>query len=327
MTATEIKHIAADVIRLESQSLAACFSTVDDAFVKAVETIAAGKGRVIVTGIGKSGIIGKKIAATLASTGTPSMFLHATEALHGDLGMVTPGDIVLALSYSGQSDELNGILPMLRRRNNVIIGMSSHRQSKLAQMSTIHITLPHVQEACPLHLAPTSSTTAMLGVGDALAVCLMRIKRFAEKDYALFHPGGMLGKMLTCSVADIMQSGDHNPIVPLNVTVKDALLVMTKTRAGAAIIVNDDSTLAGFFTDGDLRRCLQKDDGLLQRNIAEVMTRQPATLPVSMKAVDAAKIFCQKKIDNAPVIDDAGKVAGIVDEGDLLPFVVTGATE
>ncbi|MDR0712902.1 MAG: KpsF/GutQ family sugar-phosphate isomerase [Bacteroidales bacterium] len=323
MTPTEIKNIAVNVLHLESQSLAACISAVDDDFVKAVEAITAGKGRVIITGIGKSGIIGRKIAATLASTGTPSLFVHATEALHGDLGMITPGDIVLAFSYSGQSDELNRILPLLQRRGHVIIGMSSHKQSQLAQMSAIHITLPHLREACPLNLAPTTSTTAMLAVGDALAVCLMKIKRFDAKDYALFHPGGMLGKLLTCSVADIMRSGDRNPIVPLNVTVKDALLVMTKTRSGAAIVVNDDGTLAGFFTDGDLRRYLQKDDALLQRDIAEVMTRQPVALSVDMKAVDAANVICQKKIDNAPVIDNSDKVVGIVDEGDLLPFIIS----
>jgi arabinose-5-phosphate isomerase len=278
---------------------------------------------VVVAGIGKSGIIGRKIAATLASTGTPAIFVHATEALHGDLGMVTEHDVILALSYSGHSDELNKILPMLRQRNITIIGMSGNAQSELAKKSDVHITLPQLHEACPYNLAPTSSTTAILGMGDALAICLMKIKKFERDDFARFHPGGMLGKLLTCNVADIMQSGERNPTVDIGATVKDALLVMTKTKSGATAVVNSDGTLAGFFTDGDLRRNLQKDGELLQKCVADVMTRQPVALTDSMKAVEAATIISQRKIDNAPVVNAAGKVVGIVDEGDLIPFITT----
>ncbi|MDR0815660.1 MAG: KpsF/GutQ family sugar-phosphate isomerase [Bacteroidales bacterium] len=321
MTPSEIKNIALEVIKLESTSLAACNATINDDFVEAANTIAACTGRLVVVGIGKSGIIGRKIAATLASTGTPAMFIHATEALHGDLGMITEHDIVLALSFSGQSDELNKILPMLKHRHITIIGMSGHTQSKLAQIADINIILPPMHEACPYNLAPTSSTTAMLGTGDALALCLMKMKNFEQADYALFHPGGMLGKLLTYSVADIMQSGERNPIISLDATVKDTLLVMTKTKSGAATIINADGSPAGFFTDGDLRRWLQKDHLVLEKNIAEVMTRQPTVLPDSMKAVEAAKIICQKKIDNAPVVNSEGIAVGIVDEGDLLPFL------
>jgi arabinose-5-phosphate isomerase len=321
--ATEVKNIALGVIRMEVQSLSACEAAVNDAFVQAVETIARCHGRVVMVGIGKSGIIGRKIAATLASTGTPAIFVHATEALHGDLGMVTGQDVVFALSYSGHSDELNKILPILHQRNITIIGMSSNAQSDLAKKSLIHITLPQLHEACPYNLAPTSSTTAMLGVGDAMAICLMKIKKFEQKDFALFHPGGMLGKLLTCGVVDIMQSGERNPLVAISATVRDALLVMTKTKSGATSVVNSDGTLAGFFTDGDLRRCLQNDSALLQRCIADVMTRQPVALTDGMKAVEAAKIFGQRKIDNAPVLNAAGKVVGIVDEGDLIPFITT----
>lgn len=321
--AAEVKNIALGVIRTEVQSLAACEAAVNDAFVQAVEVIAQCRGRVVVVGIGKSGIIGRKIAATLASTGTPAIFVHATEALHGDLGMVTEHDVILALSYSGHSDELNKILPMLRQRSITIIGMSSNAQSELAKKSGLHITLPQMHEACPYNLAPTSSTTAMLGVGDALAICLMKIKKFEKEHFAIFHPGGMLGKLLTCSVADIMQRGERNPTAPVGATVKDALLVMTKTKSGATSVVNSDGSLAGFFTDGDLRRNLQKDCNLLQKGVAEVMTRQPVVLTDSMKAVEAAEIISQRKIDNAPVVDANGKVVGIVDEGDLIPFIAT----
>jgi arabinose-5-phosphate isomerase len=321
--AAEVKSIALCVIRTEVQSLSACEAAVNDAFVQAVEAIVRCRGRVVVAGIGKSGAIGRKIAATLASTGTPAMFVHATEALHGDLGMVTEHDVVFALSYSGHSDELNKILPILRQRSITIIGMSSNAQSDLAKKSDVHITLPQMREACPYNLAPTSSTTAMLGVGDALAVCLMKIKKFEQEDFARFHPGGMLGKLLTCNVADIMQSGDRNPTVPMGATVKDALLVMTKTKSGAAAVVNRDGTLAGFFTDGDLRRNLQEDGALLQKGVADVMTRRPVTLTDSMKAVEAAAIISRRKIDNAPVVDAAGIVVGIVDEGDLIPFITT----
>ncbi|MDR3366317.1 MAG: KpsF/GutQ family sugar-phosphate isomerase [Prevotellaceae bacterium] len=321
--AVEVKNIALGVIRTEVQSLTACEAAVNDAFVQAVEAVAKCRGRVVVAGIGKSGIIGRKIAATLASTGTPAIFVHATEALHGDLGMVTEHDLILALSYSGHSDELNKILPILRQRGITIIGMSSNAQSDLAKKSGIHITLPQLHEACPYNLAPTSSTTAMLGVGDALAICLMKIKKFEQEHFALFHPGGMLGKLLTCNVVDIMQSGERNPVVAIDATVKDALLVMTKTKSGAAAVVNSDGTLAGFFTDGDLRRNLQEDSALLQKSIAQVMTTQPVVLTDSMKAVEAAKIISQRRIDNAPVVNAAGKVVGIVDEGDLLPFITT----
>jgi arabinose-5-phosphate isomerase len=274
-------------------------------------------------GIGKSGIIGRKIAATLASTGTPAIFVHATEALHGDLGMVTEHDVIFALSYSGHSDELNKILPTLQQRNITIIGMSSNARSDLAKKCAVHITLPQLHEACPYNLAPTSSTTAMLGVGDALAICLMKIKKFEQEDFALFHPGGMLGKLLTCGVVDIMQSGERNPVVAVDATVKDALLVMTKTKSGATAVVNSDGTLAGFFTDGDLRRHLQNDSALLQKCVADVMTKNPVVFIDSMKAVEAAQIISQRKIDNAPVVNADGKVVGIVDEGDLIPFITT----
>ncbi|MDR1343153.1 MAG: KpsF/GutQ family sugar-phosphate isomerase [Prevotellaceae bacterium] len=321
--ALEVKNAALAAIRTEVQSLAACEAAIDQAFVQAVEVIARCKGRVVVVGIGKSGIIGRKIAATLASTGTPAMFVHATEALHGDLGMVTLHDVIFALSYSGHSEELNKILPMLRQRGVTIIGMSGNAQSELAQKSGVHITLPPMREACPYNLAPTSSTTAMLGVGDALAISLMKIKKFEQNDFAQFHPGGMLGKLLTCGVVDIMQSGDRNPVVDINATVEDALLVMTKTKSGATSVVNSNGTLVGFFTDGDLRRNLQKDEALLQKRVADVMTKNPIALTNSMKAAEAAKIISRRHIDNAPVVDANGKVVGLVDEGNLIPFIPT----
>ncbi|MDR3329227.1 MAG: KpsF/GutQ family sugar-phosphate isomerase [Prevotellaceae bacterium] len=323
MTREEIKSVALEAIRAEAAAVAQSREAVDERFVDAVAAIAACGGHVAVIGLGKSGIIGRKIAATLASTGTPALFVHATEALHGDLGMIASGDVALALSYSGESDELNRILPPLRRRHIPVIGVSSSDKSALATAATTHIALPRLPEACPNNLAPTSSTAAMLAVGDALAVCLMHLRGFGREDYARLHPGGMLGRLLTCSVEDIMQRGERNPTAPLTATVEDALLVMTRTRSGAASIVEADGALAGFFTDGDLRRHLQADPLLLQKNIAEVMTRQPTFLRADMKAAEAADILCRQKVDNAPVVDERGRVVGIVDQGDLLPFLTT----
>ncbi len=322
-TDTSIKKLARHVIDVEYKALALSKQSIDGNFLQAVHAIAKSKGRVVVLGIGKSGLIGRKIAATLASTGTPAFFVHPVEALHGDLGMITPGDIILAISFSGQTEEINRILPALERRKLTIISMTGHQHSKLAIMSDIHITIHIEREACPYNLAPTASTTATLAVGDALALCLMKIKHFEKRDFATFHPGGSLGKLLTQQVKDLMRSGKDNPIVPLTATVKDALFVMTKTGGtGATSIIDKKGKLAGYFTDGDLRRLLQQQGAdVLNKNIAQVMTHNPYHLLDTLPAIEAAKMIHTTRVDNLPVLNKSGKVVGIIDEKDLIEFL------
>lgn len=318
----ELTQQALQVIDIENEALALCRKSIDEQFIKAVDVIAHCKGRVVVLGIGKSGIIGRKISATLASTGTPSFFVHPVEALHGDLGMITPGDVILAISFSGQTEEINKILPSLERRHLTIISMTGHPQSKLALMSDIHLTIHIAREACPYNLAPTASTTATLAVGDALAICLMNVKHFEKRDFAQFHPGGSLGKLLTQHVKDVMRKGNNNPVVPQTATVKDALFVMTQTgAAGACSVVDDDGKLLGYFTDGDLRRILQTGTDVLNKKITEVMTKNPYHIMDTVPAIEAAKMIHKTRVDNLPVLDQTGRVVGIIDEKDLIEFL------
>ena len=314
--------MARHVLEIELEALELSKKSIDDQFLKAVDVIAKTKGRVVVLGIGKSGIIGRKISATLASTGTPSFFVHPVEALHGDLGMIMPGDVILAISFSGQTEEINKILPSLERRKLTIIGMTGNAHSKLALMSDIHITIHIEREACPYNLAPTASTTATLAVGDALALCLMKIKHFEKRDFAVFHPGGSLGKLLTQQVKDLMRKGKNNPTVRETASVKDALFVMTQTgAAGATSVVDNKGHLLGYFTDGDLRRLLQKGADLLNKNITEVMTKNPHHILDTVPTIDAAKVIHATHVDNLPVLDKSGKVVGIIDEKDLIEYL------
>ena len=319
---TAVKRMARRVLEIELEALELSKKSIDDQFLKAVDVIAKTKGRVVVLGIGKSGIIGRKISATLASTGTPSFFVHPVEALHGDLGMIMPGDVILAISFSGQTEEINKILPSLERRKLTIIGMTGNAHSKLALMSDIHLTIHIEREACPYNLAPTASTTATLAVGDALALCLVKIKHFEKRDFAVFHPGGSLGKLLTQQVKDLMRKGKNNPTVRETASVKDALFVMTQTgAAGATSIVDGKGHLLGYFTDGDLRRLLQNGSDLLNKNITEVMTRNPHHILDTLPAIDAAKMIHSTHVDNLPVLDKSGKVVGIIDEKDLIEYL------
>lgn len=319
---TAVKRMARRVLEIELEALELSKKSIDNQFLKAVDVIAKTKGRVVVLGIGKSGIIGRKISATLASTGTPSFFVHPVEALHGDLGMIMPGDVILAISFSGQTEEINKILPSLERRKLTIIGMTGNAHSKLALMSDIHLTIHIEREACPYNLAPTASTTATLAVGDALALCLMKIKHFEKRDFAVFHPGGSLGKLLTQQVKDLMRKGKNNPTVRETASVKDALFVMTQTgAAGATSIVDGKGHLLGYFTDGDLRRLLQNGSDLLNKNITEVMTRNPHHILDTLPAIDAAKMIHSTHVDNLPVLDKSGKVVGIIDEKDLIEYL------
>ena len=319
-TDKDIISIAKKVFEIEEHALKTTGAAFDGNFVKAVRTIAACKGRLVLIGIGKSGHIGRKIAATLASTGTPSFFVHPTEALHGDLGMITKEDLVLALSFSGQTEEISKILLPLKKENVKIISMTGNPKSNLAMMSDLHIHVVVEREACPYNLAPTASTTAMLACGDALAIALMKIKHFEKKDFAMFHPGGSLGKLLTYTVKDIMFT-DKSPIVPLTASVQDTLLVMTKNKSGAASVVDKNGRLKGYFTDGDLRRALQKKQDILKLKITDVMTVSPFAFKPGTPAVEAAKIINDKKIDNAPVTDEKGKVIGFLDKDNLIEFI------
>lgn len=318
----DILTTARNVLNVEHKALELSRKSLDEGFLKAVKACAETKGRVVVLGIGKSGLIGRKISATLASTGTPSFFVHPVEALHGDLGMIMSGDVILAISFSGQTEEINKILPSLARRKLTIISMTGHENSKLALMSDIHVKIYIDREACPYNLAPTASTTATLAVGDALAVCLMKIKHFEKTDFALFHPGGSLGKLLTQQVKDLMRKGKNNPTVPQSATVKDALFIMTQSNAaGATSVVDKKGKLLGYFTDGDLRRELQKDESVIHKKITEVMTRNPYHILDTAPAIDAAKMIHSTHVDNIPVLDKTGKVVGIIDEKDLIEFI------
>src|SRR5690625_1358730 len=265
------------VIRTEAGAVAALEQRIDAAFAAAAELIMACDGRVVVTGMGKSGHIGSKIAATLASTGTPAFFVHPGEASHGDLGMITAQDVVIALSYSGETAEVLTILPLIKRLAIPLIAISGHAHSTLAERADVHIDGSVETEACPLHLAPTSSTTAALVLGDALAIALLEAREFTVEDFARSHPGGALGRRLLLTVADIMHSGDQMPLVPVDASLRVALLEMTSKGLGLTGISDRDGRLVGVFTDGDLRRALDADISISRARIDEHMTTNPIT--------------------------------------------------
>jgi len=309
---------AKKVLKIEARAIKNLISTIDRNFEKAVEIAASCKGRIVVMGMGKSGLVGKKIAATLASTGTPAFFLHPAEGILGDVGMMTEGDLVLALSHSGETEEIEKLLPLIRRMNLKLIAITGKPKSKLAKKSDLVINVKVEKEACPYNLVPTASTTAMLAMGDALAISLLKRKKFKKEDFARLHPGGILGKRLLLKVKDIMRKGKDNPVIHQEKTVREALLVMTKTRLGATSVVDGSGKLVGFFTDGDLRRRLQKDEKILNKKIHTVMTKNPKTITHDILAIEAAKMMQEKKFDNIPVIDGKNYPIGIVDERDLL---------
>ena len=320
MTSQNLKILkdARFVFKIEAEAVAALARRLDENFVRAVEALYSCKGRVVVTGMGKAGIIGQKISATLSSLGTPSVWLHSAEAIHGDLGRVTKNDIVIALSNSGETEETKSLVPILKKIGAGIIAITGNRQSTLAKHSDIILDVSVKKEACPLGLAPTSSTTAMLAMGDALAVCLVDKKGFKEKDFALYHPGGALGRKLLLKVEDIMRKGKSNPIVNEDTIVKDVLYAITEARAGAASVVNKKGKLTGIFTDGDLRRHLEADSNLAERRVKEVMTKNPVSIQPQKLAVEALRILEEKKIDELPVVDKNGRPAGMLDVQDVL---------
>ncbi|MEJ2788934.1 MULTISPECIES: KpsF/GutQ family sugar-phosphate isomerase [unclassified Pseudoxanthomonas] len=307
------------VIEIEARALDALAARIDGTFSAACQAILAGQGRVVCTGMGKSGHVARKIAATLASTGTPAFYVHPGEAGHGDLGMITDADIVLALSYSGESDEVLMLLPVLKRQGNLVIGMTGRPQSTLARESDLHLDVSVPAEACPLDLAPTSSTTASLAMGDALAVALLDARGFTADDFARSHPAGSLGRRLLLHITDVMHAGDDVPRVGADATLSEALMEMSRKRLGMTAVVDADGRLAGLFTDGDLRRTL--DDPAMDvrtARIADVMTRHPRTIGADQLAVEAARLMETHKISGLIVVDDEQRPLGALNIHDLL---------
>jgi len=266
---------AQKTLEIEAEAVTTLQGRIDSAFCEAVKIMAVCEGRVVITGMGKSGLICQKIAATMASTGTPAFFLHPAEGIHGDLGMLMKGDVVLAVSNSGETEEIVKILPVIRRLGLKLITMTGNPSSTLARSGDVSLDISVKQEACPLGLAPTASTTATLAMGDALAVALLKLHDFQAEDFALFHPGGALGKRLLLKVEDLMHSGNDIPMVAMGTSVKEALFEITNKKLGITGIAAADGSLAGVFTDGDLRRCLEEDVTCLEQSIAEVMTTNP----------------------------------------------------
>lgn len=315
-----LKH-AQDVLRMEAEAILELVPRIDANFAAAVEMILQCPGRTVITGMGKSGIIGRKMAATLASTGTPSFYLHPAEGIHGDLGMVTAGDVIIALSNSGETGEVLNILPSLRRIGAKIIAMVGNDASTLAKNADVVLNVGVSKEACPLGLAPTSSTTAALAYGDALALALLQRHHFTASQFAIFHPGGSLGRRLLLTVGDIMHSGEENPVVVGETTVQEALFVITDKGLGAVSVIDANGVMQGVLTDGDIRRGLSKGVDFLQRPVTELMTKQPKTITKDKLAAQALHIMESnhpKPITVLPVIDADNKVIGLLHMTDLV---------
>ncbi len=306
------------VLQLEADGIVRLIDRLDDRFEEMVTVILAATGRVIVSGIGKSGIIARKISATLNSTGTRSLFLHPVEAMHGDLGMVGPDDVVLAMSYSGETHELNLMIPSIRSLGCRVIAMTGHPESTLAKHSDIVIDVGIDKEACPLGLAPTTSTTALLAMGDALAVVLINKKQFKSTDFKRFHPGGALGQRLASRVQDIMMTGDAVPIARVDATMQTAVAKMDSHGLGALIIIDEGQRLTGIFTDGDLRRMVARNDPVFELSLAAVMTPSPLHAFAHTPAYDVLNIMEQHEITVLPIIDSAKRVQGILHLHDIL---------
>lgn len=308
---------AKEVLKIEAQAIQTMMTRLDEQFMKAVLMIEKCKGRVVVTGMGKTGIIGHKISATLSSTGTPSIFLHSAEAVHGDLGQVTRNDIVILISSSGETQETVRLLPLLKKIGCRTIAITGGLKSSLAKHSDFVLNTHVKKEGCPLGLAPMASTTATLAMGDALAACLIERKNFKSENFAFFHPGGSLGRRVLLKVEDIMRKGEHFAQVIPSMKVKDVLLAITKARCGSACVVKGKK-LIGFFTDGDLRRHLEENIAVLDEPISEVMTKGALTINKDCLATEAFDLLMQKKVDELPVVDKKGYLVGLLDVQDLL---------
>lgn len=318
LTRSELCQKGKAVVIAEAEAIYALIAKIDDCFAIACELILNCKGRVIVIGIGKSGHIGKKIAATLASTGTPSYYIHPSEASHGDLGMIMRNDIVLMISNSGETAELLHILPLIKQQNIPIIAMTGNPESTLAQQSSTHLDVSVEKEAGALGLAPTSSTTVALVMGDALAITLLEARGFTSEDFAFFHPGGSLGKKLLLKVSDLMHKGDDIPTVKKTCVISEALIEITQKRLGLTLVVDDDHKLLGIFTDGDLRRSLDDAHPISSTPIETVMTKKSRTITPNLIASKALELMRQQKITALVVLDNFERVVGVLHMHDLL---------
>lgn len=314
----KLRELGLAVISVEAQAISALAEQINDNFVTACKLLFACEGRVVVIGMGKSGHIAGKIAATLASTGTPAFFVHPGEASHGDLGMITRHDVVLALSNSGETEEIVRILPLIKRLGVPLIAMMGNPASTLSNISTVHLNVAVEQEACPLGLAPTSSTTAALVMGDALAVSLLDARGFTRDDFALSHPGGSLGRRLLLRVSDIMHCDDEMPSVPATALIGSALLEMTEKKLGMTAIVDENNRVIGIYTDGDLRRTLARNIDIQNTTISEVMTTQCALISANILAAEAMQIMEQKKINALIVVDEQKIAVGALNMHDLI---------
>lgn len=312
-------ELARGVLDIEADAVRGLKGRLGAAFLEAHRLMLATKGRVVVTGMGKSGHIGRKIASTLASTGTPAFFMHPGEASHGDLGMITADDVVVAISYSGESDEIQKILPLIKRRGAKVIAITGRRDSTLATEADVHLDAGVEKEACPLNLAPTASTTAALALGDALAVTLLEARGFGSDDFALHHPGGALGRRLLVHVADIMRKGEQLPKNSPATLLPEAILEMSRKGIGMTCIVDASERLLGIYTDGDLRRTLEKHDMIREIRVGDVMTRNPRTIAPEKLAAEAAQVMQTGKIGGRIVVTTPeGKLLGVVTFNDLL---------
>ncbi len=314
----KLRQLGLAVIETEANAVLGLRSRVNDDFVRACQFMLGCQGRIVVLGMGKSGHIGGKIAATLASTGSPSFFVHPGEASHGDLGMITPQDVVLALSNSGETDELLTILPLIKRLNVPLIALTGNPKSTLASMASVHIDISVAQEACPLGLAPTSSTTATLVMGDALAVALLEARGFTAEDFARSHPGGRLGRRLLLMIGDVMRTGEALPMISASASFKEGLLEMSRKGLGMTAVVDEQRRVLGIFTDGDLRRKLDAEVDLHGVTMAEVMTTECQTVTNEILAAEALQVMESRKINGLLVVDSRGKLVGALNMHDML---------
>ena len=305
------------MLEIEADAVRTLIDRIGENFLAALNLILASRGRVVVSGIGKSGHIARKIASTLASTGTPAYFVHAAEASHGDLGMIRPEDVFICISYSGESAELLEIVPLIKRQGAKLIALTGQAESTLAREADVHLDAGVTQEACPLNLAPTASTTAALAMGDALAVALLEARGFSEADFARSHPGGALGRRLLTHVADVMRSGDDVPAVSLDATLPEAILEITRKRLGMTAVLKHSGKVAGIFTDGDLRRTVEKIPDLRAAKITEVMSPAPYLIRPQALAVEAVELMERHKINQLLVVDDQGVLVGALNMHDL----------
>lgn len=318
LTKEEIINHAKEVLRIEGEAVLNLIDLIDEEFVKAVEIIYKSKGRVVLTGLGKSGLIARKIVATLNSTGTPAIFLHPTDALHGDLGMVRSEDVAIVISKSGANDEILNLVPMFKRIGVPIISMTAYKNSKLAQQSDVFLSIYVKEEACPYDLAPTASTTATLALGDAISVTLLHLRNFTEEDFAFLHPAGSLGKRLSLKIKEIMITGERIPIVKEKDLMTKVIYEISSKRLGTTCVVNDDGILTGIITDGDLRRLLEKTLDIKNLCAADVMTKNPKVIKADTLASFALQMMENYKITSLIITNDNHKPVGIIHLHDLI---------